>query len=235
MVVPSSTSSCSNSRMWRKRLRGLVVVDPAVDPDDEHVLVVAAVEHDELAVARDMGMDPPQVVVGQLGLGRLLEAGASGRRWGRPRGRRGGWCRPCRRCPWPGARAAPGACLRRTGRPGARPGGAGVSANTGERRLLVAVEPRRRPGVDRREVDSVAPGSRAVESWSTSVNLRELPRGGRRVGDSASADGGDQRRRPRRLRRRPGRAVGGSTTSSRRRRPRRTTIGTSATRPSPAT
>ena len=37
-------------------------------PHREHVLVVAAVEHADLAVGRHVGVDAPQVVAGQLGL-----------------------------------------------------------------------------------------------------------------------------------------------------------------------
>ncbi len=46
-----------------------------VDPDDQDILVVRAVEDPDLALARDRLVHPPQVVVGQLVAARDLEAG----------------------------------------------------------------------------------------------------------------------------------------------------------------
>nr|WP_230316166.1 hypothetical protein [Conexibacter sp. W3-3-2] len=52
-----------------------VLADEAVDADDEHVLVVAAVEHGDLAVARRLRVDPPEEVVRELLGGGGLERG----------------------------------------------------------------------------------------------------------------------------------------------------------------
>jgi hypothetical protein len=44
-----------------------------MDPDHQNVFVVAAVEDDDLTVARHLRMDSPEIVVSQLGRGRSLE------------------------------------------------------------------------------------------------------------------------------------------------------------------
>ncbi len=46
-----------------------------VDPDHQHVFVVAAIEDADLAPRRGVGVDAPEVVVGQLQMARLLERG----------------------------------------------------------------------------------------------------------------------------------------------------------------
>ena len=73
IVVPSSASICSKLTMWSYRLDQRLAVHELHDPDHQHVLVVAPVEDDHLAVAGNLGVDPPQVVVGQLVGGRFLE------------------------------------------------------------------------------------------------------------------------------------------------------------------
>ncbi len=46
-----------------------------LDAHDQHVLVVAAVEHGDLAIGGRVPVDPPEVVVGELLLGRHAERG----------------------------------------------------------------------------------------------------------------------------------------------------------------
>ena len=52
-----------------------LLVDQLVDPRHQHVLVVRAVEDDDLTLSRRMGVDAPEKVVRELGRGRLFEAG----------------------------------------------------------------------------------------------------------------------------------------------------------------
>ena len=94
--------------------------DEALDPHDEDVLVVAAVEHADDAAARAGLVDPPQVVVLGLLLGGHPEA--AHRHAGRvdARHHRRGSRRPCRRRPWPAAPRARPAAARRRGASAAR-------------------------------------------------------------------------------------------------------------------
>ena len=66
IVVPSSTSSCSNALICVVAARPDVLRHEVVDADDEDVLVVGPVEDRDLALARRPLVDPPEVVVGQL-------------------------------------------------------------------------------------------------------------------------------------------------------------------------
>jgi len=55
--------------------------DEIMNPDDQHVLVMAPVENGRLALGRHLGVHPPQKVVPQILLGRRPEGHYSGALW----------------------------------------------------------------------------------------------------------------------------------------------------------